>query len=120
MKRTVRVNERGQRIGEGHHNATLTDAEVERLIADRGPEEAPRMSLSMLASRYGLSKSGVKGILDGRRRGQIGLTVDRPPATRPKANVVKVRVKISVTLQHRAKLHRLGGAVWLAKALEQA
>ena len=33
----VMVNERGQRIGEGHRRAVLTDAEVDQLLEDRGP-----------------------------------------------------------------------------------
>ena len=33
-KRRVMVNERGLRIGEGHHKAVLTDKEVEQLIAE--------------------------------------------------------------------------------------
>lgn len=71
MKRRVYFNEIGYRVGESHHNAKLTDIEVDALIRDRGPEDAPTMSLSQLAKRYGLSKSGVKGILDGNRRGQL-------------------------------------------------
>jgi len=114
----VRVNERGLRIGESHPSAKLSDRDVEKLIADRGPEDAPVMSLSQLAARYGLSKSGVKGILDGRRRGQVGPTVERAAPRRPK--VQKVRVKLSMSLHHRAKLHRLGGAAWLIKMLDLA
>ena len=112
----VRVNERGLRIGESHPNARLTDAEVEQLIADRGPEGKPTMSLSELARKWGMSKSGVKGILDGRRRGQVGPTVDREPARRTK--VPKVRVNLKLPLHARAKLHRLGGSAWLVKQLE--
>jgi hypothetical protein len=113
----VRVNERGLRIGQDHPLAKLTDAEVEQLIADRGPEGAPLMSLSQLAARYGLSKSGVKGILDGRRRGQIGLRVDRLPSQR--GRVQKVRVNLRMSLHHRALLHRLGGSAWLVKKLDE-
>ena len=56
----VATNDRGYRVGQDHPNAKLTDVEVAALIRDRGPEEAPTMSLSQLAKRYGLSKSGVK------------------------------------------------------------
>jgi hypothetical protein len=116
MKTLIRVNERGLRIGESHPNAKLSDADVERMIADRGPDGAPTMSLAALAARYGLSKSGVKGILDGRRRGQIGPTITGKPAHRTKQP--KVRIKLSLTLYHRAKLHRLGGSAWVVKQLD--
>ena len=117
MKR-VRINEEGRRIGEGHHMARLSDADVEQLIADRGPDGAPRMSYSELAMKYGVSKSSVRDILIGRRRGQIGPSVDKPPskvAARP-----KVRVNLRIGLHTRAKLHRLGGAAWLEKMVEEA
>lgn len=119
MKRPIRVNERGMRIGESHPKAILTDAEVEQLIADRGPEgQPPRLSLRELALKWGLSKSGVKGIIDGRRRGQIGPTVDKPPTRRTMPK--KVRVNLKIPLHTRAKLHRLGGSAWLTKAVELA
>lgn len=116
--RQVRVNERGLRIGESHPNAKLTDADVERLIADRGHEQKPLLSLSRLAARYGVSKSCVKDILDGRRRGQVGPVVVRQAGRKP--HVHKVRVKLSISLHHRAKLHRLGGSAWLERKLDEA
>lgn len=118
MKRSIRVNDRGMRIGEGHHMAKLTDAEVDQLIRDRGPADAPTMSLARLARKWGLSKSGVKGIIDGRRRGQIGPSVDRSPPIRPKTP--KVRVNLRISLHARAKLHRLGAGLWLERVLEDA
>lgn len=72
MKRRVMVNEKGYRVGQSHPNAKLTDEQIEQLMRDRGPDDAPTMSLSQLGKRYGLSKSGVKGIIDGTRRGQFG------------------------------------------------
>ena len=66
----VQVNERGQRIGQGHRRAVLTDAEVEQLLEDRGPEDAPRRSYAQLAKKYRVSKSCVRDICTGRRRGQ--------------------------------------------------
>ena len=119
VNRGVRVNERGLRIGESHPNAVLTDMDVERLIADRGPEGEPaRMTLRELAVKWGMSKSGVKGILDGRRRGQVGPTVDKAPSKRMRHT--KVRVNLRITLHARAKLHRIGGSVWLEKMIEAA
>lgn len=76
MKRMVRVNENGKRIGQYHPNAKLTDEQIEQLIIDRGPVDAPSMTLSELGRKWGLSKSGVKGILDGRNRGQLGWWVE--------------------------------------------
>lgn len=114
----IHTNERGLRIGESHPRAKLTDKEVEQLIADRGPEGDPLMSLSALAARYGMSKSGVKGILDGKARGQIGMHKDKAPT---KKDVQKtVIAKVSLTLRERAKLRRLGGYEFVRKALEAA
>jgi hypothetical protein len=118
VARRIRVNDRGQRIGEGHHMAKLTDAEVDQLIADRGPEDKPLMSYSQLAARYGISKSSVRDYLIGRRRGQAGMTVDKPQPSRPKA--CKVRVTLRLEPHHRAKLARLGRGAWLARMLDAA
>ena len=82
--RLARVNEAGRRIGEGHHMARLSDREVDQLIADRGSDDAPRMSYSELATKYGISKSSVRDILIGRRRGQIGPSVDKPKSKKAK------------------------------------
>lgn len=118
IRALVRVNDRGLRIGESHPHAKLSDADVERLLADRGPSHEPLMSLGALALKYGLSKSGVKSIVDGKRRGQVGPRIDKAPTR--KVKVKKVRVNLSITLHARAKLHRLGGGSWLEKALSQA
>lgn len=112
----VRVNERGLRIGESHPGAKLSDAEVELLLADRGDGPSKGgMSLGALAKKWGLSKSGVKGIVDGKRRGQIGPSVDKSPSK--KLRVKKVRVTASLQLHLRAKFHRLGGSAWLESVL---
>lgn len=118
MSRKIRINDRGQRIGEGHHMARLTDAEVDQLIADRGPDSAPRMSYTELAAKWGISKSSVRDILIGRRRGQVGPSVDKAQPKRPACQ--KVRVNFKVTLHARAKLHRLGGGAWVQKMVEEA
>jgi hypothetical protein len=116
--RLAQVNDAGRRIGEGHHMARLSDREVDQLIADRGSDDAPRMSYSELATKYGISKSSVRDILIGRRRGQIGPSVDKPKSK--KAKRPKVRVNLSIGLHARAKLHRLGGGAWLEKVIEEA
>jgi len=118
LKTNVRVNEKGLRIGDSHPAAKLSDEEIEQLFSDWGGGKAKGgMSLGALAKKWGMSKSGVKGILDGRRRGQIGPTVKRPPAKRHRYK--KVRVNLSLELHHRAKLHRLGGSEWIAKMLDE-
>lgn len=116
--RLAQVNDAGRRIGEGHHMARLSDREVDQLIADRGSDDAPRMSYSELATKYGISKSSVRDILIGRRRGQIGPSVDKPQSKKTKRP--KVRVNLSIGLHARAKLHRLGGGAWLEKVIEEA
>jgi hypothetical protein len=116
--RLAQVNDAGRRIGEGHHMARLSDREVDQLIADRGSDDAPRMSYSELATKYGISKSSVRDILIGRRRGQIGPSVDKPQSK--KAKRPKVRVNLRIGLHARAKLHRLGGGAWLEKVIEEA
>lgn len=118
LKRKVRVNDLGMRIGEGHPRAKLTDAECEQLVKDRGPDHAPVMSYGQLATKWGISKASVRDILKGRRRGQIGPTVARPPAKRIAGP--KVQVRASIPLHLRAKYHRLGGCKWLETVLEAA
>ncbi len=112
--RYVRRNERGLRIGEDHPNARLTDAEVEALLADRDAG----MSLSALARKWGLSKSGAKGIVDGRSRAQHGER--RPGSDVRRAKVKKVRVRLNLSLHARARLHRLGGGAWVEKMVDLA
>ena len=72
MKTWVRVNEDGRRIGESHPQAVLSDVEVEALLAERDAGA----TLSELARRWGLSKSGVKGIVDGWKMWEEDLRVD--------------------------------------------
>ena len=112
MDRTlVRVNENGRRIGESHHRAVLSDAEIEAMLADR----ESGLSLSALARKWRLSKSGVKGIVDGRRRGQVGPKVQREATKRE-----HVRVRVNLTLQERSLLRRRGGSAWVKRMLSTA
>lgn len=66
MKKTVPVNERGWRIGEGHHNVKLLDFEVEQIreLVEGG------MSYAKVAEKFDVSKSCVQRIIDGSRRSQ--------------------------------------------------
>lgn len=109
MKEAVRINECGRRIGESHHRAVLTDAEVGQLLSDR---EAG-MSLAALARKWRISKSGAKDLVDGRRRGQVGPRVVRPDVSRK-----VVRAEVRLTLAQRARLARLGGSKWLRRVLD--
>lgn len=67
--RMVPLNERGQRIGEGHPRAVLSDHEVDLVHAlhDDG------MALAEIARKMEVSKGCVWKIVRGRRRGQIAV-----------------------------------------------
>lgn len=108
----VTINDSGQRIGQDHPKSVLTDLEVDALIRDRGPDDAPVMSYNQLARKYGISKSSVRDILTGRRRGLPKVLVKRMGTNRP-AEITKVRVDLRVSLRARAILHRLGGGKWI-------
>lgn len=66
MKVLVPVNERGLRIGQYHHNARLTDADVEliRQLADSG------MRHSVIAEKFEISRYTVGRICRSERRAQ--------------------------------------------------
>lgn len=106
----VRINERGRRIGESHHRAVLTDAQIEQLLAQR----KEGLSLAVLARKWGISKSGVKGIVDGSRRGQVGPKVARSPSQRE-----QVRAWVRLTLAERSKLRRMGSSKFIRWALDR-
>ena len=102
------VNERGQRIGEGHRRAVLTDAEVDQLLEDRGPEDAPKCSYAQLARKWKISKSSVRDICKNRRRGQKSVIVERPQIKNAKTDKVELRVRVSLRAQ--AIVRRKGDA----------
>ena len=110
-KKGVQVNERGLRIGESHPKAKLTDAEVESLLDDR---EAG-MSLGNLALKWGMSKSGVKAIVDGRNRCHVGTTELKAPTHKIRSK--RVKAEVWLTLYERALMRRLGGNAWVRKML---
>jgi predicted DNA-binding protein (UPF0251 family) len=66
-KRIIQINERGLRIGDDHHNAKLTDAEVEfiRVMHEGG------LSYKKLADKFEVGKSTIADIVKFRRRGQM-------------------------------------------------
>lgn len=67
MTRTYAVNEKGRRIGQDHHRATLTDADVELLLLLR----AEGWGYGRLAKKFDVSKRHVRDICNGRKRNQI-------------------------------------------------
>lgn len=70
-KRRIALNERGQRIGEGHPRAVLTDEEV-----DLAWElHAAGLSYGRIAHKLDVSKGCVAKILTGQRRGQVAARV---------------------------------------------
>ena len=111
----IATNDRGYRIGQDHPNSKLTNIEVDALIRDRGPEDAPTMSLSQLAKLYGLSKSGVKGIIDGNRRGQSQHLVKKAASKMQVDPHPKVSAQFRVSIRARSIINRIGGG----KALER-
>ncbi|MBR0568376.1 hypothetical protein J5J83_19820 [Azoarcus sp. L1K30] len=99
---------KGYRVGEAHPRALLTEAEIDQMVEDRGPDNAPRMSYSMLAARYRVSKSCVRDILNGNRRGRVC------------GEKRYVKLEIEVSLPTRAKILRRGGSKWLEQVVAEA
>lgn len=65
-RKTIAISESGYRIGEDHHNATHTDAEVE-LIRELHREG---LSYKVLALKFETSKSTIADYCKYRRRAQ--------------------------------------------------
>lgn len=69
MKITVAVNERGQRVGDSHPKAKLTNGEVDLLLMLRDEN----WSYAQLADKFEISKSGVRRICKGTARCQAAV-----------------------------------------------
>lgn len=67
-ERRVPVNDRGYRIGEGHHNCTIPDAVV-NLIRDMREEH--ELQLKEIARKTGVAFEAVRKIVYYRTRGQV-------------------------------------------------
>lgn len=109
----VAIGDNGYRIGQSHPKAVLSDVEVEALVCDRGPDDSPLMSYTQLATKYGISKSSVRDIVTGRRRGRAKKIVKRMASK--KLPQGKVRINFFVSLHARAILHRMGGGRMVEK-----
>lgn len=66
MVLTVAINEIGRRIGDSHHNAKLSNGEVELLLGLAGEGWGYRR----LSAKFEVSKSLVRNIVKGRTRCQ--------------------------------------------------
>ena len=69
----VAVNERGDRVGEDHPRAKLTDAEVDLIRELREPldEGATPLSYGEIATKFEISKGTVFDIVNCRRRAVV-------------------------------------------------
>lgn len=72
LRRLVRVNEGGRRIGEDHHRAKLSDADIDQILALRDAG----LSYGKIAEKFddlpgGIGKSTVRDICTGRIRAQL-------------------------------------------------
>ena len=71
MKRLIDVNDQGYRVGESHHNARLSNAQVEDM---REKYEHHFWGYRRLAKQFGVSRTTVKRICLMEQRNQ---TADR-------------------------------------------
>jgi hypothetical protein len=65
--RTIAVNAKGRRVGDSHHNARITDEDVDALMGLRDEGWGYRT----LAAKFEISKRHVRDIVSGRRRNQV-------------------------------------------------
>lgn len=72
MKRTLRFNDIGCRIGETHHRAKLSDADIEQIFALRDLGLSYReIALKFDDIPGGIAKSTVRDIIKCRIRAQV-------------------------------------------------
>jgi len=67
MIKTVLVNCAGQVIGQDHHRARLTDAEIDLIVELR----AEGLTYPQIAEKFEISKGQAHDYFTGRRRGQV-------------------------------------------------
>lgn len=69
-KRLIAVNEIGRRVGDSHHNARLTNGEVELILQmHEGTDGSIGLGYKRLAAKFECSVSHVRNIIKGRCRG---------------------------------------------------
>lgn len=68
VKRKVPVNEKGYRIGEGHHNSTISDAVIKLW---RDMHEYHGLSVPEIARRQGAAECTVRKVVYYQRRADI-------------------------------------------------
>lgn len=66
-QRALAVNDIGRRVGDSHHNAKLTDAEVDLLLS----LHAEGWGYRRLAAKFEISKSLARKICKGTVRNQV-------------------------------------------------
>jgi hypothetical protein len=71
MKRLVRINANGLRVGEDHQNAKLTDREVDTI---RDMHEGGA-TITDLARMFEVGKGTIHDIVTYRRRAQVAVSV---------------------------------------------
>lgn len=79
MKRLVALNDRGHVIGESHHRAKLSDADVEQILELRFVH---KLTYPEIAAKFddipgGVSRSTVRDICLGHRRAQVAHSYGR-------------------------------------------
>lgn len=76
-QKLIAVNEKGLRIGETHHRAKFSDADIDLIRELHEPTlnhdgtTSPGLSYSLIADKMGCSKSTVRDIIKCRRRFQF-------------------------------------------------
>ena len=107
----IMVNERGQRIGEGHPNAKYPDSVIDHILALRDAG----YSYGVIVRKTGIPKTTVAYICRGDRRAQKGAVHERARARPAK----KVRLQVLVPLLVRTIISKNGGD-WLAHCVLEA
>jgi hypothetical protein len=70
--RTIAFNASGRRVGDTHHNARLTDGEVELVLEMHKPADGkPGMGYKAIATKLDVSKSLIRNICKGTARWQL-------------------------------------------------
>lgn len=73
VTRLVAVNEQGQRVGESHPRARLTDAEIDLMFAMR----KHKVPVAEIARWFGRNRSYVWRVLNYRKRNQLAVVWKR-------------------------------------------